>query len=122
MKKLNQFLEFNHELFLRDKKFIVKGTQPYFEYVDGKRTEKQLGTTIICLISSDKTKYIDNGQEVVGVNELEEIRFKVPNNNDLELPYKALITPLNIMKCSVYGEFRNNLSIECEKVVINEKN
>lgn len=113
MKKLRQFLKFDHESFLKDKKFIVKETRPYFEYVNGEKTDKELGTTVVCLIDEDNTKYAD---DEVDVNLLETINFKVPGKQ-LDLAQKTAVKPAEIIKASVYGEFLNKLSIECARIV-----
>lgn len=113
MKKLRQFLKFDHESFLKDKKFIVKETKPYFEYVNGEKTDKELGTSVVCLVSEDNTKYAD---DEVAVNLFETINFKVPGKQ-VDLAQQTAVKPVDIIKASVYGQFQNNLSIECARIV-----
>src|SRR5699024_214651 len=115
MKKLRQFQEFNHEAFLKDKSFVVKEVKPVIEYVNGERTDKEIGTNVVCLITRDDTKYSEDGSEE-GVNLYETISFKVPKNN-FELNQKSKVRPVRITKATVYGNFMNNLSIECEDVL-----
>lgn len=111
MKKLREFMNFNYSDFFADKRFVLKDIRPYYSYVDGKPdVTSQLGVKYDCLISVDNTNYKD-GQ--THANEFEQISFKVPGETATnKFPRRSKVEPIEVTKCSVYGDFQNNLSIE----------
>lgn len=115
MKGLRQFLKFDNEAFFKDKTLIVKEVKPTIEYKDGEATDKVLGTTVVAVITRDDTTYLRNGEKVKDLNFMESLNIKVPNK-EFTLPQGMQIEPINIINSSVYGQFQNNLSIECENI------
>src|SRR5699024_11474963 len=100
MKKLRQFQKFDHEKFFAGKMMIVKEVKETFEYDDnGENTGRELGTTVVAVITRDNTKYDD---EKRNRNIMESFNIKVPKDK-LEVAQGAEIKPANIKKGSVYG-------------------
>lgn len=110
LKGLTLFLVFNATAFFKDKLLTIEQCIQWL----GDNGEV-LGTKILLLIVQDNTKYpsdkpISNRHRMITV--------KVPKVINLPVDSKViLINPL----CKVYGEFRNQLSITCEDVVLAEK-
>ena len=108
LKKLNRFLKFDAEGFFGGKRFKAIGVQEWKDFETG----KVLGKKIEVVIASDKTDYGCTDGEVIS-NVYEKLVFKVRKNE--EIPMGAEVKPINPL-CSVYGEYRNQLSIVCERI------
>ena len=108
LKKLNRFLKFDAEGFFAGKRFKAIGMQEWKDFETG----KVLGKKIEVVIASDKTDYGCTDGEVIS-NVYEKLVFKVRKNE--EIPMGAEVKPINPL-CSVYGEYRNQLSIVCERI------
>ena len=57
MKGLKQFQKFDLEEFLKGKELTFLDSNPYYEYVEGKKTENILGVKLLCVITKDDTEY-----------------------------------------------------------------
>lgn len=104
MKKLSLFTRFNFEAFAADKKFLLLSQKPWTDYNSG----EVLGTKFELVITQDKTDYgtQPDGERVS--NLYEKFTVKVAKNITMPLNVEvALVNPT----ASVYGEFRNNLSV-----------
>ena len=113
MKYLNQFIEFDWVSFAKDKKFLAIGKKEWLDY----NTKEHLGTKIEAIIYKDNTDYdIKNGEVVSNI--YEKLTFKVPK--DIEIPINTEIQPKNV-EARVYGDFRNQLSIIAEDVIVVSK-
>lgn len=121
MKKLKGFNKFDYQSFLKGKAFALKEIRDWKEYKDGEPSGKILGQKVECVIMKDETIYKNNDEVTTGVNLFEPIVFNVPNGN-YNIPQKAIVKPINITKANVYGQYQNQLSIECEKVEVVQKN
>lgn len=110
MKGLAQFQEFNWDAFANGKQFLVVGVGEYQDY----ESKQHLGTKIDCIITVDKTQYaFKDGKEFS--NRFERITFKVAK--DISVPVDAYVMPKGV-KASIYGEFRNQLSIKCDDLAV----
>ncbi len=110
MKGLNQFLRFDWNAFAEGKSFLVTGVSEYQDF----DTKQHLGTKVECVIASDKTPYsFKDGNEFT--NRFEKITFKVLK--DLDIPLESRVMPKNVV-ANIYGEYRNQLSVKCEDIVI----
>lgn len=110
MKKLTQFLTFDKR-FYEGKAFVVVDTKTYSEYsADGTATDNKLGTKIDALVIQDDTKYPK--QEDKGINKYQKLSFKLPNVFSVNVKQDDLFTidTNEIIKASVYGNYRNELS------------
>lgn len=110
MKGLNQFLFFDWDAFAEGKTFVVVGVSEYIDYT----TKVHLGTKVDCVISSDKTTYAFKDGEVFN-NRFEKISFKV--SKDVNIPIDTKVMPVNAV-ATIYGEYRNQLSIKCTDIEI----
>ena len=110
MKGLNQFLKFDWDSFAEGKQFIVTGISDYQDY----ETKAHLGTKVDCVIAADKTPYVfKDGKEFT--NRFEKISFKV--SKDMNIPLESRVMPKNVV-ASIYGEYRNQLSVKCDDIVV----
>lgn len=111
MKKLKKYLKFDVESFVKDKMFTIKEIKPTYLYEDGKRIDKEVGTTITLIIVQDLTKYDDE----IGVNLYEAFNLKV--STSLEVIKNKLKTgeiyklKTESVKATVYGQYQNQLSL-----------
>lgn len=111
MKKLKKYLKFDVESFVKDKMFTIKEIKPTYLYEDGKRIDKEVGTTITLIIVQDLTKYDDE----IGVNLYEAFNLKV--STSLEAIKNKLKTgeiyklKTESVKATVYGQYQNQLSL-----------
>lgn len=109
MKGLSQFLKFDWDAFAQGKQFVVTGLSEYQDY----DTKAHLGTKVECVIASDKTPYsFKEGKEFT--NRFEKITFKV--SKDLNVPLEARVMPKDVV-ATIYGEFRNQLSVKCSDIL-----
>lgn len=114
MKKLGQFLCFDWDGFAEGKIFRVRSVKPWLDFED---KSKVLGVVVEAVIVEDRTYYdCQPGEEVS--NLYEPISFKVRKSSvgvgvgDLAIPVGA--------KASVYGDYRNKLSVKADDVIIFE--
>ncbi len=110
MKKLNNFLYFDFEEFIKDKRLMTIGQQPWKDFTTG----NVIGTKVEVVIASDKTNYQNKEGEVVN-NLYEKLIIKVPSNVDIAM--NTEIIPINAI-ATVYGDYRNQLSIVAEEIKI----
>lgn len=110
MKKLGNFLSFNWEAFAKDKTFMAIECKPWLDY----ETKKVWGTKVGFIIIEDKTDYnVPEGETVSNVWEKGVIKIR----KEINIPEKSIIQPKGVV-ASVYGEFRNQLSIEAKDINI----
>ena len=113
MKKLNMFTYFDFDGFAKGKRFTSTGIQPLKDFDSG----KVIGTKVEAVISQDNTNYGNNEGETVS-NHYEKVIFKVKAH--IDIPMNVEIRPVNA-KATVYGEFRNQLSITAENIEVISK-
>ena len=110
MKKLNQFLTFNFNDFASNKVFVCTGVTEWKNF----ETNEHLGTKVEVVIAKDETEYnVRDGETVT--NLYEKLVFKV--NKDIDIPINAVVQPQKVT-CTVYGEFKNQLSCFAEDIII----
>ena len=110
MKGLNQFLVFDWDSFAEGKQFVVTGISEYQDY----ETKVHIGSKVECVIAVDNTTYAFKEGKMF-TNRFEKITFKV--SKDVNIPLETRIMPKNVV-ASIYGEFRNQLSIKCDDIVL----
>lgn len=110
MKYLNQFVTFDWERFNQGKQYVATGVSEYTDFDTG----NHLGTKVEAVIVSDKTSYKQKDGSM-GNNRFEKISFKC--SKDVNVPLDSIIEPKGVV-ATVYGDYRNMLSIKCEDIII----
>ena len=110
MKGLSQFVKFDWDSFANGKQFLVVGTSEYQDF----ESKQHLGTKVDCIITVDKTPYEFKDGKVF-TNRFERVTFKV--GKDISVPVDAYVLPKGV-KASIYGEFRNQLSVKCDDLAV----
>lgn len=116
LKKLGMFTSFDFEKFSYGKRFLLISLSEWKNFDSG----ALLGTKAEAVILQDKTDYGQSGDANHVTNLYEKLIFKVPQK--LNIPLSTEIKPIN-PKATIFGEFRNQLSIVCDniEVVNNQK-
>lgn len=109
MKYLNQFVQFAADLFFHGKTLTVTGMR---EWIDRGKGEK-LGWITDVVITTDATEYKHKDGEA-GSNLYEKLALKTPIKPTISIGES--VVPVNPI-CTVYGEYRNQLSVRCDDVV-----
>lgn len=95
-------------------KLVVINCSEYYAYVNGERdSSKALGIKVQCVIMQDDFPY--TGNTGANANEFEKISFKIPGETRLDLfQHRQRVVPYNFSKVVLYGDYQNELSIECQ--------
>ena len=109
MKYLGQFVKFASDDFFNGKEIKVLGTAPWVDY----NTKVVEGTVVEAVIYQDKTKYTFKDGDT-RTNQFEKISIKI-NKGNVTVPTGVSIELVNPI-CSIYGEFRNQLSVKADDV------
>ena len=110
MRMLSKFTNFDLEGFLKDKVLMVTDCAPLEDYV----SKKVVGSKIEVTIFQDKTEYPQvNGRTIS--NRFEKFNIKV--HKSIDIPLNSVVVPVN-GKGSVYGDFKNQLSVTADDVKI----
>lgn len=110
MKKLSLFTDFNYSAFAKGKRFICTNVQEWVDFATG----THLGTKVEAVIVEDQTDYHTKPGETVS-NLFEKLVYKVAK--DIDIPINAEIQAKGVT-AKIYGEFRNQLSLQAEDIVI----
>lgn len=111
MKFLLQFLVFQLAAFLTGKTLTVTAVAPWVDF----DTKAHQGTKVEAVITEDKTPYQPAKDGSVGSNVFEKLTIKVPK--DIDVPIGAVIEVVG-GKATVYGEYRNRLSIKADDIKV----
>lgn len=114
MKKLAQFVVFDHEAFFKDKMLQVIRTSEWLDF----QTKAHMGSKVEALIAKDNTQYKQKEGENVS-NAFEKLTLKI--RKDVNPPTGAYVTLVNPV-CTVYGDYRNQLSVTADDIRIIPKN
>ncbi len=110
MYNLNQFQQFDIEKFLKGKVLKVLGIRDWIDF----DTKKILGTIVDTVIWVDKTEYkVKNGE--IKTNAFEKLPLKIGKKVSVEID--AFVMPVHAI-ASIYGDYRNKLSVKCDDVKI----
>lgn len=112
MKHLNDFSFFDWTAFAKDKTFEVLSCNPWKDN-DG----KFFGTKVETVIKEDHTQYQLRKDEVSVTNQYEKITFKVTGDSLLDIPVGSIVAGKNV-KATIYGDYRNQISVKCSDVDI----
>ena len=111
MKKLHNFNAFDFPAFANGKDFQVTGVTKWIDF----DTKEELGTKVTTAITRDDTSYPQKDDEQV-TNLYEKLDFKVPKDSVL-VKIGDCIEPVSPV-ATIYGEFRNQLSVKCDDVKV----
>lgn len=111
MKNLTKFLHFDLPAFLNGKVLTVTSCRPW----NDRETGAHKGTVVDVAITRDDTAY-PPAKDGVAVTNLYE-KFPARISKDLAIPIGATIEIINGIG-TVYGDFRNQLSVQAEDVKI----
>ena len=114
MKKLNLFTLFDFTAFSKGKQFMSTGIQAWKDHETG----AILGTKVEAVIVKDRTDYGSSKDGEKISNLFEKLVFKVPS--EIDIPLNVEIIPVNPI-ATVYGEYRNQLSITADDVQVVSK-
>lgn len=109
MKYLNQFLKFAADPFFKGKVLTVTGVREWVDYT----SKAKMGWCVDVVITADATPYKTKNGET-GSNLYEKLTLKMATKPSVSIGDSVL--PVN-PECSVYGEYRNQLSVRCDDVV-----
>lgn len=111
MKKLHLFTYFNFDEFAKGKRFMSIGQQEWKDF----KTGNILGTKLIVVIMQDKTIYDGVPDGEVVSNLYEKLTIKIPIK--ISVPMNVEVRLINA-DATVFGEFRNQLSVTAENVEV----
>lgn len=105
MKGLVQFLEFNCDRFFADKRLVFVKADLWQE------NEQIIGSKITGQIVDDKTAYTKEGTTNFGEQFVVKVRGVDPSSFAKLKPLGTEIIISDVERATVYGEYRNSLSI-----------
>lgn len=108
MKGLNRFQNFDLLAFLEGKKLMCSGCRPWLN-----DDQKEIGKKVDLVIVEDKTVYPVGKDGSAVTNIYEKMTVKV--RKSIDVPVEAIVTIVN-GTATVYGEYRNQLSVTAEDV------
>lgn len=112
MKSLSQFLHFDLARFLADKTLTVTAVVPWIDF----DTKQTLGTKVEAAITKDATAYAAGKDGAVVSNLFEKVTIKLAKDiSAVTVPIGAVVEVIGGVG-SVYGDFRNKLSIKADDV------
>lgn len=111
MRALRQFEKFDYMAFARDKDFCVTGVEPWLDF----ETKKPLGHKVMTVITRDGTVYATKDGRVIS-NLFQTQIFKCAERPNVNVG--DVIVPDGDITCTVYGQFREGLSIRCTTVKV----
>lgn len=114
MKSLTQFERFDIDAFLKGKVLLFVSEKDYQKYENGEPVGRE-GIRAELIIVKDETQYKEGKTQD---NVYEKLSVKIPTSNgSLNLALNEQVRIVNVKKASVYGKFRNDLSITAESIV-----
>lgn len=114
-KNLSQYVSFDLEGFLSGKELELTNIVPWIDF----QSKEPLGIKAELTIIKDDTEYKPNAQGVITSNKYCKLDIKI--KDELTLPIGSLVKVENVTKASVYGDFRNQLSVEAQRIVLVKK-
>lgn len=110
---LAQYLRFDSTAFLRDKMLSVTSCGPLKDF----ETKQVTGSKVVVVITRDETPYKPKADGSQVTNLYEKITVKLPGKMGLNIPIGAVVELVNPVG-TVYGEFRNQLSITVDDIKV----
>lgn len=115
LRHLREHERFDLEGFLRRMELMVTNISAWDDYA----TKARLGTKVEVVIIKDDTPYQPGADGTVQTNLFEKLVFKV-RKNDVTVKVGDRVVPKGA-EATVYGDFRNQLSITADDVVVANK-
>lgn len=112
-KYLRQFEHFDWNGFSKNKKFMTVGLSPLTDY----QTKEVIGTRVEVVIMQDNTPY-ERKENDQSSNLFEKLNVKVPKQ--IDVPMQVEVQLKNAVAV-VYGDYRNQLSVYAEDIIVVEK-
>lgn len=112
LRHIREYERFDLEGFLHHMELMVTNIAPWEDYT----TKARLGTKVEVVITKDDTPYQPGTDGSVQTNLFEKLVFKV-RKNDMSIKVGDIVAPKGA-EAMVYGEYRNQLSITADDVVI----
>ncbi|WP_306480374.1 hypothetical protein [Mediterraneibacter sp.] len=113
MKYLRQFEYFDWNGFAKHKRFMTVGISPLTD----RETKEIIGTRVEIVTTQDNTPY-ERKENEKGSNLFEKLYVKVPKQ--IDVPMQVEVQLKNAV-ATVYGDYRNQLSVYAEDIVVVEK-
>lgn len=113
MKFLSQFNKFDFEEFMKDKRLMALSCSQWKEQ-DGTIA----GTKVETVIVTDNTQY-NRKEGDDSTNQFEKLVLKVRKEN-LNIPRESIVKAVNAT-ATIWGEFRNQLSVKCDDIMVAQK-
>ncbi|PRT67322.1 hypothetical protein [Streptococcus anginosus] len=114
LKNLSHFTEFNASLFLAKKELRFISATRWVEKID-KSSEVEKGVKVGLLIFSDDSDY-PNEKNNLGEQLVVKVPFATLEDYASYQPLVTICEIIDIEKATVYGEYRNQLSITAKVV------
>lgn len=115
MKGLSLYLSFNWRDFAKGKTLKAVSCGPWVDF----ETKAHMGTKVEVVIAEDDTIYPTKEGKVIS-NLYERMQVKVPK--DITVPVGAVVELVGVV-ATVYGDYRNKLSVRAEDVrVVSQTN
>lgn len=116
MQGLSQYERFAHKDFFEDKELTVASVSKWLDFT----TKEPLGWKTTCAITRDDTPYRPKANGDIISNLYQMVTFKSTQKPDVKPG--DVVVPDGDITCTIYGKFRENLSIKCTNLkVVNQK-
>lgn len=112
LRHLREYERFDLEVFIKLLELMVTNISVWEDYT----TKARLGTKVEVVITKDDTPYQPGADGSVQTNLFEKLVFKV-RKNDMYIKVGDIVVPEGA-EAMVYGEYRNQLSITADDVVV----
>lgn len=113
LKKLSQFSYFDTKGFFEKLNLVTTGKSEWKDFESGEHR----GTKVEVVIAGDKHKYNMTDGEIVN-NLYEKLTIKIPKN--IDVPMNSHVRLVNA-HATIYGQFRNQLSVTADDIEIINK-
>lgn len=112
MQGLHQYERFAHKEFFEDKQLTVTNLTEWKDY----QTKQHLGWKVAYAITVDNTPYRPKANGDIITNLYQVVTFKTAQKPDVKPG--DIVVPTGDVICTVFGDFRNQLSIKCDSMQV----
>ena len=111
LKGLNRFNRFDSESFFNKKALLYLKAEPWEERTESGDSVRSLGSKVSVLIARDDTDYGQSDVTNFGESLTIKVRDLDPEVFEELIPMKSQLAITNVERATIYGEFRNQLSL-----------